>query len=336
MTSLILFIALAVPGAQAASQDRSMPAEKTDATTRPSLHDAPQRPAASGPDRPDGVCEGFLAVLVPRQSVVLGAPREGVLATIDAALGRAVKAGTVLATLETESLERDLLAARVALREAEGELRKSDIYLAKSQDLCERIAARAGAFTEAERKDAEFNHRVVIEEQRIVTLRIEQRQLEIRRLEHLIRNSQVVAPIDGAIATRYLDAGATLAHAAPIVRMISNDLIVRFAAPTDRYEAVAPGTRVRFAGPASTTFLNGIVENVAREVDPALQMVVVEASICRTSGAQPRPGAEGRVFLVPDSEGPNALERGAPAGHSGRADPPPATQSSRHVLPARP
>src|SRR5262245_19729946 len=95
----------------------------------------------SGAGRQISAGEGFLAVLVPRRTVVLGAPREGVLATIDAALGQPVKAGTVLATLEIEPLERDLASARLALREAEGELRKSEIYLAKSQDLCERIAA---------------------------------------------------------------------------------------------------------------------------------------------------------------------------------------------------
>lgn len=240
----------------------------------------------------------FLAVVAPRRAVAIGAPRDGILRSVEAALGGKVEAGAVMATLETRPLELDLAAAVVSRKEAEGERAKAEIVVERALDLRERVRTRPDSFSENERSEAEFSLRIAQEELAIVGARAERDALEVARLEELLRRSEVLAPFAGVVAARYLDGGATVTRATPLLRLISDDdLIVRFALPAELAAALRRGALVEFRRADGRATLALRVENVAPEVDGALEMVIVEAGLLEPA-ADLKPGTDGVVRLA--------------------------------------
>lgn len=242
----------------------------------------------------------YLAVVAPRRALEIGAPRDGVLKSVTAPLGALIPANTALATLETESLMLDLASSRVALKEAEGQRAKATIMVERAKDLRDRIHERPDSFSENERRDAEFNVRVAEEELDIAAAGAERNALDVSRLEDLLRRSEVLAPFEGVVAARYLDAGATVARGASILRLISaRDLVVRFALPAELARSIAQGDRAVFITKNSVIETPLEIESVAPEVDAALEMIIVEAApLDPETASRLQPGADGRVRVT--------------------------------------
>lgn len=245
------------------------------------------------------------AVVVPRRAVLVSAPRDGVVESISVVLGQQVKTGDVLAVMESRGLQLELDAARVGLTEARGQRQKASIQLERATELCKHVSARLEAFSEKERKDAEYERQIAVEELRIAETRIERQSLEVGRLEDLLQRSRMEAPFDGTIAARYVEVGASLARGAAVVRLISSDdLVVRFAAPPERAARLRIGHTVTFRPLDSVAAWSVRVCRIAPEIDPDLQAVVVEADLVAPAGATAtapgthvQAGVEGRVLL---------------------------------------
>ena len=110
-----------------------------------------------------------------------------------------------------------------------------------------------------------------------------QARARIAQLEARLASSRILAPFDGRVARRYLDAGANAAAGTPVVRLISSQaLLSRFAVPPDR-ASIPLGAEVRIEIETPRLVLSGSVERVAPEIDAASQMVFVEALISDTS-----------------------------------------------------
>lgn len=262
-------------------------------------------PAQSRSAQSQPVARECPAVVVPRRAVVVAAPRDGVVETLPVAIGRVVKMGDVVAVLESRSLLIELETVRVGQAEAAAQREKASILLTRAMEICRQHTERPEAFTEKERRDAEIDRLLAVEELRIADVRIDRQRLEVSRLEDLIARSRVTAPFDGAVALCHVEVGANVVRGAAFARLISSDdLLVRFAAPPELSGRLGLGVAVDFQVLGSDEKIRVRVCRISPELDPDLQAMVVEAEMFAppsnrspTTGFGIKAGTEGRVVI---------------------------------------
>ena len=120
----------------------------------------------------------------------------GYLARWNVDIGAPVKAGQVLATIETPDLDQDLRQAQAQLAVARSNLALAESTAKRWQSL---VAQQAVSKQEAEEKQGDF----VSKQSNVQAL-----QASVDRQQALKRYTQLVAPFDGVVTARNTDVGA--------------------------------------------------------------------------------------------------------------------------------
>jgi multidrug efflux pump subunit AcrA (membrane-fusion protein) len=115
-----------------------------------------------------------------------------------------------------------------------------------------------------------------------------------------IVEAQLRAPFAGAISRRYVDAGATLELGRPVVQLISDARLVRFAVPEERSAALRLGGAVQVEFVDEGLKVRGAVTAIAPEIDAGTRLLFAEARLEPGDGFLQalRVGAVGRVEFV--------------------------------------
>ena len=109
------------------------------------------------------------------------------------------------------------------------------------------------------------------------------------QLTDAIKNCVIRAPFAGTVAQRYVGAGSVAGALTPILRVIqSEDLHVRFAVPVDQSREVSIGEPISIQVETLSAPLAGEIENISPEVEPASQMLFVEARLLISRADQQR------------------------------------------------
>lgn len=202
--------------------------------------------------------------------------------TIHAEIGRPVRAGQVLATLEDGRASLAVEAARARADEAASRLERAEILL-------------AGELVPLAEVETLRNAR------RVAAAELKQAQLDLAR-------TRVRAPFGGVIARRYVQVGARVDDATPLFRVTTlAPLRARLLVPEAEAAGLAIGAPVTLSGVAGAA-ADGRVVLLAPVVDPGsgTREVVVELV---ERGAL-LPGAEVLVIRADPSRPPPALEAG--------------------------
>lgn len=167
---------------------------------------APPRRAAA-PPRP---AERLLAaegrvVAYPGAEVSVAAERAGRLVSVLVTESQAVKAGQLLAEIESAELRASLDEARARVREAEAELRLAELNEHRRGELVRQEVVAVHDLDQATR------------DREIGAARLETARAEVARLEAQLRKSRIVAPISGTVTLRSVDAGEMVAAGTPVV-----------------------------------------------------------------------------------------------------------------------
>ena len=112
-----------------------------------------------------------------------------------------------------------------------------------------------------------------------------------------IAEAELRAPFAGVIAKRYVDPGATLSTGEPVVQIIADARLVRFAVPEERGDALRLGAPVRVRFEDVPLEVSGTVSTIAPEIDAGTRLILAEAEL-RLDDAQRellRVGTVGRV-----------------------------------------
>jgi RND family efflux transporter MFP subunit len=248
---------------------------------------APASPAPAPPQPRDD--EGWIGVLVARQSVDVTADIQGRLAAIRVRIGDAVRRGDPIAALNTRVPAQELEMARASLRGAEADLGRAAAEAAEAQKRSERRKANPDFFSKEDVAEAELRTKTSQSALEAAQARVGEQTARVRQLEASLGQSEIRAPFAGRVAERFVDVGAVVGPGTPIVRLVSGDgLIVRAAVPPEAARSLVVGqavtVRVRELGLA----VPGRIERIAPEVDAASQMVLVEARLEPPAGAAPR------------------------------------------------
>ena len=274
---------------------------------RPALKASPPAAIAdtAGEGAATGEAAGFLGVVVALQSVDLSARFDGTLERLDVQVGDHVKGGAAIGHLDGRSIARDLAMAEAALRVAEAEHDRLMIEQADASDRAARLHSIAELVSREQLAAADSLEQVASARLRGSVADLAGKRARTDQLRETSHDTQIIAPFDGIIAARYVDAGTTVSRSAPIVRLISPDsLVIRFAVPEEQASGIATGRRVIVQVASAGLTANGRIERIAPEIDAALRMVVVEARLSPSGDRPPAipSGAAARVRFAPDPD----------------------------------
>jgi len=196
------------------------------------------------------------------QDTPLYARSEGYLVRLHADLGDEVKAGQLLADIDTPDLDQDLAASRAQLAQA-----RAQLALAQSTDARYQALVKQGAVSHLE---ADQQMTSVQARQADVDLGV----ARVQRLEELTRFKRVVAPFAGRITRRQAEPGVLVGPTTPLFQLASIDrLRVQVQVPQSHMRSVTPGLTAKLAlreYPGET--FEGRVTRTSGSVDTARTM----------------------------------------------------------------
>jgi RND family efflux transporter MFP subunit len=219
----------------------------------------------------------------PPQARIVAAPRGGLVTALDAAAGDEVRAGQVLAHIqspEVVGLQRELLQASTQLRLAETELKRDEQLFKEGI-----IAERRYLETRSRHDEAAA---LVNERRQVLELAgmAPETVSELERSRSMTSTLEVRSPIAGVVVDVQAVLGQRVADSQPLYRVAQMEpLWLEINAPLNRIKGIQPGGVVEIPCKRGEAHINLI----GRNVDPANQTVLVRAEV-KDSGACLRPG----------------------------------------------
>lgn len=256
--------------------------------------------SASASAAPIAPASDFLGVVIARASVDLAARFDGRIRAVHVRLGDVVPAGASVASLDIPGLRFDLSMAEAEVHAAEVDQGRAVVELTQAEErLARRRALSAEALATGEDLAA-ATYQQKLAEVAVETARAQLagKRAHVGQLRKNTDDTEIRAPFEGIVAARYVDPGANVTSATPIVRLLSaKDFFVRFAVPEESAARLSIGAlvEVRLGGAA----LHGSVDKVSPEVDAASRMIIVEARLDAASlDMKARSGEMARVSIV--------------------------------------
>jgi RND family efflux transporter MFP subunit len=223
----------------------------------------------------DPAGRGFIGVVVAGDWADLEPKVEGRIEALLVKPGDEVQKGAVIARLDLQASQYDLIGARAALRDA------SRRYARRRSLMRSKLGLVAQEELDGIRRE------------------MLQERAHVAQLERARREATVVAPFAGWVMERYLSPGALGGPGRPVVRMGSrSEPYVRFALPEESRGKISLDTPVAIRLSSPVEVWSGRVSGVSPEVDDASGMIYATAAL--DPADQPSKLATGvlaRVFL---------------------------------------
>ena len=216
---------------------------------------------------------GAIGTLAAVQGVTVSADLPGTVERIEFDSGRAVRAGDVLAVLDTRQ-EQAQLAAIEARREL------AQLTLARVQELLkEKVISKA-----------EFDR---------ATAEAQQTEAQLGEIKAVIQRKTIRAPFSGVLGLRQVNLGQYLAGGDPLVTLQAlNPIYVNFGVPQQSAGQVPAGRRVRITSETvGGVEWSGRVTALDSLVDEATRNIQVQATLANADGKL-RPGMFVQVEVV--------------------------------------
>ena len=198
------------------------------------------------------------------QEAVIGAESSGLrLTDVRVNVGDVVKAGQVLATFSTDSVQADVAQARASLLEAQANAADAAGNAERARSL-----QSSGALS-----TQQINQYQTLE--KTAKARAEAAQAVLSAQQLRSRQTQVLAPDSGVISARTATVGSVVGSGAELFRMIRQGRLEwRAEVTSSELGRIAVGTPVSVV-PASGGTLRGRVRMVAPSVDPQTRAALV-------------------------------------------------------------
>jgi RND family efflux transporter MFP subunit len=224
--------------------------------------------------------DSLVAVVVARREVAIAPRRAGTVARIEVALGDRVSAGQVVARLDDAEATADVDSAGSAVRAARAEARRarSDLRQARERARRRDQLVRDGVLASEEAEDARYAVARAEEARRAALADVERAETAAAQLGRDRAAAALTATFDGRVAAVHHTTGAQVGAGAAVVTIVSDDRIVRFAAPASQSAAIVPGAAITFTT-ADGVALTGQITSVAPELDAGARMLFAEAAL---------------------------------------------------------
>ncbi len=254
------------------------PSPPLDGTAEPTTERVAVEPYA--PTSPATEEAPYLGVVLARKSVRVSTEIAGRLASVDVEVGDRVERGQRIAALDTEELEQELDRVSAAKRVVEAQLHRDQVELDRVRDQLTRRESMKNLFAAEEVAAARTQVEVASAALEGTRASLNQEEIRLEQVQGRLAHSVLRAPISGIVSQRYLDAGALAPSGTPVARLISSqDFLLRFAAPPNEATAMHVGQPVEIRLAAIGLTLGGAISRLSPAVDPASQMIFVDADL---------------------------------------------------------
>jgi membrane fusion protein, multidrug efflux system len=268
--------------------------------------------------------------LAAEDQVVLSFKVAGRLSEISVDLGSRVQKGQTVARLDPTDFRLRVRQAEAALQQARARLglaldgrddrvdpeqtplvRQAHAMLAEARRSHERaetlwerqLIARAELDTAASTLQvAEGRYQDAIEEVRNRQAVLAERRSELAIARQQFIDSELLAPLDGAVRQRHVSAGEYLAAGAPIVTVVRmHPLRLRLAVPERVAASVRIGQLVKVKVEGDRNVYEGRVARLSPAINEEDRTLMIEAEVPNEDG-QLRPGAFAEAEIITESE----------------------------------
>lgn len=207
--------------------------------------------------------------LQARQAATLRAEVAGPVLEVKADQGQPVKRGTLLARIDDVALQDQLIAARSAARVAENAVRVAEAEEERNAKL-----ATAGVITQRDFERAQLaRHQAQAQ--------LSEAQSRLALVRDQVGRTRIVAPFDGVVSERPVNAGDVVQPGSPLVTVVDpRSLELNASVPAEYVGQLKAGTPVdfRLQGDTEQTF-SGKIERINPAVDPSTGQVRIYVTI---------------------------------------------------------
>jgi len=255
----------------------------------------PATPVRGGEVRAEAVVERRLVTgeLRAVKRARLAAQEEGLVIAMPVREGQAVRAGELLAELDSRRL-RLLIAeaeADTAFAEATIDERRESLGQAEREWERVRSAFEAGGATARERRDAEWAHRIA--QARIAQAEAQRLMVAARldRLREQLSDTRIVAPFDAVAVAKLTEIGQWVSFGDAVVEVVAAGRVEAWLSVPQRLLGASgsSGNGVLVEVGSSGTTLSAIEQRVIPDVDPRSRSFVLVATL-EPNGAALAPG----------------------------------------------
>ena len=193
---------------------------------------------------PTAACaEDYACLMEPWQTLKLAAPVQGVVSSVRVDRGDVVHKGDLLATLDSEVEESNLLIAQVhAANDAQVQQGQARVDFLRRKEARNVELRRTEAASVAQADEAAADARVAEGQLREAQLNVAQARVEAKRAEGLLKQRQITSPVDGIVTERALGPGEFRNDQAHILTVAQLDpLRVEAFLPIALYPRIKPG-----------------------------------------------------------------------------------------------
>ena len=220
----------------------------------------------------------MVGVLVPEAEVVLVAPSFARLTRLDLALGDHVDAGGLIAEMDVRGDLGELRSATAAWRASAAEHERLSLELEAARASRVDVEKLQDYVAQAEVREQRYAEKLAKARRRGAEASLLQQRSKMEDASARIAEAELRAPFAGVIALRHVDAGSTLAAGDPVIRMISDARLVRFAIPESRSRDLRVGTHVQVRFPG-TPAVPAVIVTIAPEIEVGTRLIFAEARL---------------------------------------------------------
>jgi HlyD family secretion protein len=164
----------------------------------------------------------------PTDQVDISSELSGTVRKVNVTYNSPVKAGDILAELDTNKLEADVQSARAKLASAKASVLKATAELGSARNSLNRLKSlvQSRVSSQQDLDAAQYNYDSAAATLDVNEAAVLSSEADLRLAEVNLGKAKIVAPIDGVILTRAVDPGATVASSlnAPVLFTIAGDL----------------------------------------------------------------------------------------------------------------
>lgn len=216
----------------------------------------------------------FSANLEPLWSAEVSAKVDGRIDRILVEEGDSVKAGAVLAVLDTNELAAQLLQQEGSLLRAQADLEQAELELSRKKALVERGAVSVSDFDLAKNK----------RDLSVGALRTAEGNMALYKAR--LDNANVVAPRDGIVVKRFVQAGYYTKTGAPIVSIAdTTSLLAKAVIGEAQVQNIALGTNVKVTvGALGNQEFSGVITRISPAAAAPARTFTAEVAIPNSQG----------------------------------------------------
>ncbi len=225
----------------------------------------------------------------------------GRLQSVDVQLGDQVRRGALIAKVEDREIQEQVRQAEAAyrvseatIRQREADLKLAETNLQRNKSLLDRQLLPKQSYD-----DTDARYQAAVAQLDLAKAQFEQSKARLEELKINLANTTITSPVDGFVAKRFLDPGASVSPNVPVASLVDIRTVRMVANLVEKdMKRVSVGTHADIdvdAFPGET--FNGRVSRVAPVFDPATRTAEMEIEV-PNPGFRLKPGMYARVQLT--------------------------------------